>query len=362
MGFTRRLVMAALLVAACTPLAQPSEPSPLPVPGSTEGVCDSSLGLCVPNVGASVVPNSGGAGISSNDASSRIRSACSHQDLSAVPTVVSALRDHGHLVDVADAGASCLRNLAVNPSYQVALMPSVPVVLEVLDRHISNLPVVEASLGFLRNVATNGANQKGLLYVVPAVGRALTQAPGANSAIAAEHGLACLLNVAVDDENKERMVEHVPLIMKVLERHAGAPMAVRHGMGCLRNIVVQPASKEPLMEVLPAVLRALERHSTDVPMVEHAFGFVRSMAVLEANRPELLRTAVPVVMRVLARVQGTATAVEPAQAFIWNLIVSPENAEPLKAVWPALKAAGERHPFNTLVQEWATKLKGKLAP
>jgi hypothetical protein len=33
MGFTRRLVMAALLVAACTPLAQPSEPSPLPVPG-----------------------------------------------------------------------------------------------------------------------------------------------------------------------------------------------------------------------------------------------------------------------------------------------------------------------------------------
>jgi hypothetical protein len=45
------------------------------------------------------------------------------------------------------------------------------------------------------------------------------------------------------------MVQHVPLIMKVLERHAGAPMAVRHGMGALRNIVVQPASKEPLMEV-----------------------------------------------------------------------------------------------------------------
>ncbi len=79
------------------------------------------------------------------------------------------------------------------------LMTSVPYVLEVLERHIGSLPVVEAALGFLRNVATNGANQRGLLHVVPAVGRALTQAPGANSAIAAEHGLACLLNIAVDD-------------------------------------------------------------------------------------------------------------------------------------------------------------------
>jgi hypothetical protein len=74
--------------------------------------------------------------------------------------------------------------------------------LAAMSAHLGSLPAVEAGLALLRNLATNPENQVHMLHVVAAIDRALEKPPGLSSPVAAEHAMACLLNLAVDESNK----------------------------------------------------------------------------------------------------------------------------------------------------------------
>jgi hypothetical protein len=72
------------------------------------------------------------------------------------------------------------------------------------------------------------------------------------------------MNLAVHAENCVALMDVVPSLRAVLERHAGDVEVVRNCTGCFMNLAVHAENCVALMGVVPVLRAVLDRHAGDV--------------------------------------------------------------------------------------------------
>jgi hypothetical protein len=89
----------------------------------------------------------------------------------------------------------------------------------------------------LRRVSWGTDDRVAMLRCAPVV-RAMLVTHGAGCQELAEHGLVCMANLSIPDENKEAIAVHLPVVRDLMEAYRGVPgaEAVTHGLSCMSHL------------------------------------------------------------------------------------------------------------------------------
>jgi hypothetical protein len=183
--------------------------------------------------------------------------------------------------------------MRLSGSHGPALLPwALPVVQMGLEVHRSSSDFLYVAMGCLWTLSRHDANRPALLATLPAVRAARAAHLGHAVAQVQVMGLLGSLSSGADSPVKHALMEDVPYVHDMLQRHGGDVDVARRGMELLSHLARNEGNMVPLVGEVALVEPLLRRHISVEHVVVEGAAFISYLAYHGDNQvtPALVRS------------------------------------------------------------------------
>jgi hypothetical protein len=253
--------------------------------------------------------------------------------LGAVPAIVSCLKIHAGVADVAHYGCWALVKIAAIQSGKVACVSSgaVPAILSCLKTLAGEADVAHFGCSALASIAGIESGQEACVSAgaVPAILSCLTTHAGVTDV--AYSGCRALIGIAAIQSGQEACVSAgaVPVILSCLKTHAGAADVAHYGFWALANIAVIQSGQEACVSAgaVPSILSCLKTHAGAADVAQYGCHALLNIGWSIASHQAAIVAAGAIPLLAVAFSRHTGVARQNAHEALNNLGYTDQGAK-----------------------------------